>query len=123
MRAVKSVDTTPEIIVRHMAHAMGFRYRLYDKALSGTPDLVFPARRKIIFVHGCFWHGHHCKRGARIPKTNKKYWIKKINRNKVRDSHHRKALLSDGWKVLTVWECETRKPALLRITLRRFLWP
>jgi DNA mismatch endonuclease (patch repair protein) len=108
MRAVKSKDTTPELIVRRLAHGMGYRYRLHDGDLPGKPDLVFSRRRKIIFVHGCFWHGHDCPRGARLPKANSKYWQRKITRNAQRDAVNIMILQNDGWKVMTIWECETK---------------
>ena len=81
MRAVKSRDTKPEMCVRRLLHRMGYRYRLHKESLAGKPDIVFPSRRRVIFVHGCFWHGHDCKRGNRIPATNTEYWTKKISRN------------------------------------------
>jgi len=108
MRAVRSKDTRPELIVRRWLHSQGYRYRLHRKDLPGTPDIVFPARKKVIFVHGCFWHGHDCARGDRQPKTNSEYWSRKIERNVARDLEHREALAGLGWKVLTVWECHTR---------------
>src|SRR5215467_11698981 len=88
MRAVKSRDTKPELIIRSLAHRMGYRFRLYRKDLPGCPDLVFPRLRKVVFVHGCFWHGHDCGRGARIPKANAEYWRSKIARNSARDAGH-----------------------------------
>ncbi|POR45555.1 very short patch repair endonuclease [Bosea psychrotolerans] len=109
MRAVRSKDTTPEMIVRRLVHGMGYRYRLHRKELPGNPDLVFPGRRKIVFVNGCFWHGHGCLRGARQPKANADYWRAKIGRNVKRDCGNLQALESAGWQVLTVWECETPK--------------
>jgi DNA mismatch endonuclease, patch repair protein len=121
MRAVKDRNTGPELKVRHMAHAMGFRYRLYRKDLPGKPDLTFPRLRKAIFVHGCFWHGHECARGARVPADNRSYWINKIARNKGRDEVALKHLKSLGWKTLVIWECELRDAAQLRNRLRRFL--
>jgi DNA mismatch endonuclease (patch repair protein) len=120
MRAVKGRDTTPEMIVRRMVHAMGRRYRLHRADLPGKPDLTFPRMRKIIFVHGCFWHGHDCKRGARQPKDNAEYWIKKISRNKERDAGAQEALKSLGWDVLTIWECETRNRSSLDEKLKSF---
>lgn len=108
MRQVKSKDTTPELKVRRLIYSLGYRYRLHSKELPGKPDLVFPGRKKIIFVHGCFWHGHHCKRGARIPKTNREYWIQKISRNVERDRKHLAQLQSMGWKTLVLWECEIK---------------
>lgn len=121
MRAVKDRDTRPELIVRRMLHARGFRYRLHRNDLPGKPDLAFPSRRKVIFVHGCFWHGHHCPRGARTPKTHETYWTQKIARNVARDTANESALLADGWKVLTVWECELKARAWVEERLVNFL--
>lgn len=122
MRRVRSVDTTPEMAVRRLCHAMGYRFRLHRRDLPGKPDLVFPARRKAIFVHGCFWHGHNCKRGARVPKNNRAYWVQKISRNRERDSANRRRLGDDGWDSLVVWECEIETTALSE-RLREFLSP
>ncbi len=121
MRAVKSRDTSPERVVRKLLSENGYRYRLHSKKLAGTPDIVFPGRKKAIFIHGCFWHGHPCKRGARVPKTNRKYWIEKVARNKKRDAKQRKILKSAGWNVLVVWECKTKDLGRLRTTLCEFL--
>jgi len=121
MRAVKSGDTAPEMIVRRQVHALGYRYRLHRTDLPGKPDLTFPGLRKIIFVHGCFWHGHSCKRGARAPKENAAYWTTKIQRNARRDIEHQAALTREGWRCLIIWECETRDLATLKQTLRSFL--
>lgn len=106
MRAVKGRDTAPEMTVRRLIFSMGYRYRLHRKDLPGKPDLVFPARRKVIFVHGCFWHGHDCRRGARVPKNNREYWERKIARNRERDSQHVADLERAGWTVLILWECQ-----------------
>jgi DNA mismatch endonuclease (patch repair protein) len=108
MRAVKSKDTTPEMVVRRLVHGMGYRYRLHRRDLPGKPDLTFPAKRKVIFVNGCFWHGHLCARGARRPAQNAEYWKAKIGRNVERDVITTAALQDLGWEVLTVWECETK---------------
>jgi DNA mismatch endonuclease, patch repair protein len=123
MRAVKSGDTAPERIVRAAARAAGFarRYRLGGAELAGKPDLVFPALRKAIFVHGCFWHGHTCTRGARVPKTNAAYWRAKIARNMARDRTSVSALRKAGWATLIVWECQTRDLALIARKLSTFL--
>ena len=123
MRAVKSADTAPERAVREAVCALGFarRYRLNCAHLPGKPDLVFTALRKVVFVHGCFWHGHDCKRGARKPKDNRAYWSAKIARNRARDAAHARALAGAGWRALTVWECETRDRASLSRRLSRFL--
>lgn len=121
MRSVKSRDTKPEIVVRRLAHALGFRFRLHRHDLPGRPDLVFPGRRKLIFVNGCFWHGHDCKRGAREPKTNADYWRRKIQRNRERDAQALKDLAADDWRVLVIWECEMRDADGLRARLIAFL--
>jgi len=121
MQAVKSKDTAPEMAVRRTAFAMGYRYRLHGENLPGKPDLVFASRLKVIFVHGCFWHGHDCRRGARTPKTNRDYWQAKIARNAARDGASRAALAKAGWDVLTIWECEAREPDVLQNTISRFL--
>ena len=106
MRRIRSRGMKPEMKVRSIAHGMGFRYRLHVKDLPGKPDLVFWSARKAIFVNGCFWHGHSCKEGSRVPKTNVEYWTAKIRRNRTRDAECRQILEADGWKVLTIWECE-----------------
>jgi DNA mismatch endonuclease (patch repair protein) len=121
MRAVKSIDTAPELMVRRLAHRMGYRFRLHRKDLPGKPDLVFPKLHKVIFVHGCFWHGHDCARGARVPKNNRDYWAKKIERNKARDQATRIALVASGWKVAVFWECELRKTSHPTASIRKFL--
>jgi DNA mismatch endonuclease (patch repair protein) len=121
MRAVKSQDTKPEMQVRRLVHAMGYRYRLHAKNLAGKPDLVFASRKKVIFVHGCFWHGHDCKRGKRIPKTNTDYWLGKVGRNRTRDDAVLAALKAAGWRALTIWECEMADQDALRLRLSTFL--
>ncbi|AEY69542.1 Vsr endonuclease [Burkholderia phage vB_BceS_AH2] len=121
MRAVHSENTSPEILIRKLIHSLGYRFRLHGRNLPGRPDLVFASRKKVIFVHGCFWHGHDCKRGARIPKTNVSYWKAKIARNRERDSSNNEQLRRDGWEVLVIWECETREVPKLTARLRRFL--
>lgn len=121
MRQVQSRNTKPELLVRSLAHRLGYRFRLYRRDLPGTPDLVFPARAKVIFVHGCFWHGHPCRRGARLPKTNAEYWQTKIARNEKRDRQHRRALRQLGWSTLVLWECQLRDQQKLAAKLSRFL--
>jgi DNA mismatch endonuclease, patch repair protein len=123
MRAVRSTDTRPELLVRKIIHRLGYRFRLHRKDLAGTPDIVFPARRKLIFVHGCFWHGHTCKRGARLPKTNRVYWTKKIRRNTARDEEHLLRLKASGWRVMTIWECALKNKVSLSHRIERFLGP
>jgi DNA mismatch endonuclease (patch repair protein) len=121
MRAVRAKDTAPEVTVRRLAHGLGRRFRLQRRDLPGTPDLTFPKDQKIVFVHGCFWHGHDCPRGARAPKTNVAYWSAKIARNRARDAAALEALAARGWRSLVVWECETKNVAALRRRLARFL--
>lgn len=121
MSRVKGRDTKPEIIVRSLVHRMGFRFRIHRKDLPGNPDIVLPRHSKVIFVHGCFWHGHKgCSRSKR-PTTNTTFWNEKLDKNITRDKRFRKQLRSKGWKVLVVWECETRKPEKLLKKLERFL--
>lgn len=121
MRAVSGKDTSAELIVRRLAHSLGYRYRLHRKSLPGTPDLVFPARRAVIFVHGCFWHQHDCRRGARIPKTRRDYWVPKLRKNQERDRLNQRRLRATGWRVLVIWECQIGKRTVLARRLRRFL--
>lgn len=123
MRAVKSRDTTPELQVRAAVRALGYarRYRLNGAGLPGKPDLVFTSLRKAVFVHGCFWHGHTCKRGARAPKQNAAYWRAKIARNAARDAAALSQLDAMGWSALVLWECELRDAEALAAKLKRFL--
>jgi len=123
MRANKGKDTKPEMIVRRLAHGMGYRYRLHRKGLPGKPDLVFGSRRKVIFVHGCFWH-HHPDPGckiARLPKSRLDFWLPKLDANRVRDDRDEKALENLGWRVLTVWECELKDEERACDVIRSFL--
>ena len=121
MRAVLSRNTKPEKVVRRSSHAMGCRFRLHDPRLPGKPDLVFPSRRKVIFVNGCFWHRHACRHGSQIPKTNTAFWARKISRNVERDKENRTRLKETGWRSLVVWECEINSTDKLASRLRRFL--
>ncbi len=121
MRAVRGRDTGPERALRRMLHALGYRFRLHRADLPGRPDLVFPGRRAAIFVHGCFWHGHDCSRGARAPKRNARYWGAKIARNVARDAEAQAALKALAWRTLVVWECEMKPSATLETALRAFL--
>lgn len=110
MSLVRASNTKPEMIVRHLAHGMGYRYRLHAKSLPGRPDLVFPKRKCVIFVHGCFWHRHadpSCKL-ARLPKSRLDFWLPKLEQNRTRDDANEQKLHALGWRVLTVWECELR---------------
>ena len=119
MRAVKSRDTGPELRVRSAAHALGLRFRLRRDDLPGKPDLVFPKLKLALFVHGCFWHGHACSRGARMPATNARYWRTKIARNVARDVAVIAALQALGWRARTIWECETKESEALSALIRR----
>ena len=113
MARVRSKNTIPELMVRRALHAAGLRFRLHRTDLPGRPDIVFPGRRMVVFVHGCFWHSHPgCKR-ARIPATRQEYWMPKLLRNVERDQAATAALQTAGWRVFIVWECETRLPAAL----------
>ena len=120
MSQIKATNTKPEMIVRKFLHAKGYRYKLHDKALSGKPDIVLPKHNTVIFINGCFWHGHaNCKYFV-VPKTRTKWWIDKINTNKANDVKAIKALKKEGWKIITVWECNL-KPAKVEKTLLRLL--
>ncbi|MBE1527469.1 DNA mismatch endonuclease (patch repair protein) [Sphingopyxis sp. OAS728] len=123
MRAIKSRDTKPEIIVRRLAHRLGYRFRLHRKDLPGKPDLVFVARRKAIFVHGCFWHQHPDDRclDGRLPRTRLEYWEPKLTRNQERDTEAVRQLENLGWSVLIIWECETKDLHELETRLKEFL--
>jgi len=126
MRRIKSKSMKPEMRVRSLVHGLGYRYRLHRKDLPGKPDLVFGTRRKVIFVHGCFWHGHGnpaCVDGRRRPKSNLNYWLPKLARNRERDASHEAGLERLGWSVMVVWECETRHAEALKDRLSLFLGP
>ncbi len=111
MRRVKGKDTSPELAVRKALTALGARYRLHRKDPLGKPDIVLPGRKLALFVHGCFWHGHYCSRGSRVPKQHRDYWVSKVARNRGRDTRTREALAALGWRVETIWECELKDPA------------
>ncbi len=121
MRRVKGRDTGPEKTVRRLLTALGVRYRLHRKDLPGKPDIVMPGRRLALFVHGCFWHGHDCPRGARVPKQNRDYWLGKVGRNRERDAASTAALETAGWRVAVVWECELKDEAGLGERLAQLL--
>jgi DNA mismatch endonuclease (patch repair protein) len=120
MRAVRVKNTAPELCIRSTLHRLGYRFRLHRKDLPGTPDIVFPARRSVLFVHGCFWHGHECPRGG-LPSSNLDFWQHKIAKNRERDGRAEKQLREEGWKVMTVWACETKNENSLAKRLFRFL--
>lgn len=123
MARIRSTDTQPEWAVRRLVHRMGYRYRLYRSDLPGKPDLVFAGRRKIIFVHGCFWHQHpksSCV-DARLPRSRPEYWLPKLTRTTERDKSHVRSLRQSGWRVLVVWECEIPNEERLQKRIGRFL--
>lgn len=123
MSRVRGKDTKPEWVIRRLVHQIGLRYRLHDSGLPGKPDLVFRSRRKVIFVHGCYWHRHPdagCKL-ARLPKSRLDFWAPKLEANAQRDARHVAALEADGWQILVVWECEIRDTEHTRNKLRSFL--
>lgn len=121
MRAIKSKGMKPEMIVRRLVHSRGYRYRLHRKNLPGTPDLVFPGRKKVIFVHGCFWHQHKDCKISRVPKSNQDYWIPKLEKNKARDQEHQYSLKKLGWDVLVLWECELKELEKIGKRVKGFL--
>ena len=115
MANIRSRNTTPELKVRRYLHSAGLRFRLHKSGLPGRPDLVFPSRRICVFVHGCFWHGcERCVDGTRAVKSNSAFWIEKVRKNRERDARNESALEADGWKVLTVWECQLQSPVTLK---------
>lgn len=121
MGLIRKTGTRPEMVVRRLVHHLGFRFRLHRRDIPGTPDLVFPRLRKVIFVHGCFWHQHDCRLGRKQPKTRPEYWLPKLAKNVARDNASHIELLKQGWKVLVVWECESKQKELLEQKLRHFL--
>ena len=121
MSRVHGKDTKPEIIVRSVIHRMGYRFRLHVRDLPGRPDIVLPRHRKVVFVHGCFWHGHQGCARATLPDTRKSFWSKKLADNAARDARNLRAVRRKGWRALVVWECDTRRPEKLEGKLRRFL--
>ena len=123
MSRIRAKDTKPELVVRRLLHAMGYRFRLHRRDLPGSPDIVLPRHGVCIFVHGCFWHLHRNCKSARIPKTKRAWWRKKLEGNAARDKRHAAALRRLGWRVLTVWECQTDHPYKLSLRLGRFLAP
>ena len=122
MRLIKAQDTRPELAVRKILRELGFLgYRLHRSDLPGKPDVTYVGRRKAIFIHGCFWHGHDCKSGRRKPKSNLEYWLPKIKHNRQRDAAHLEKLAQLGWSVLTVWECELKDTTALSARLSKFM--
>jgi DNA mismatch endonuclease (patch repair protein) len=121
MSQIRGKDTKPEIAVRSIVHTLGFRFRLHRKDLPGVPDLAFPSRHKVIFVNGCFWHMHSCRYGCVVPETNASFWAAKRAANVRRDTRNRTALRRLGWRVLTIWECQTKDLLALGTRVKRFL--
>jgi len=123
MGQIRSKNTKPEIFARKFLFSKGFRFRLHNKKLPGNPDLVLSKYKTIIFVHGCFWHGHSCKIGSgnRLPKTNSSYWAEKFSKNKKRDKKNKRKLILLGWKVITLWECQTKSVEKLNQGLKLLL--
>lgn len=120
MAAVRSSNTTPEVAVRSILHRLGLRFRLHQRTLPGTPDIVLKRHETVVFVHGCFWHGHDCPRG-KVPAVRPEFWVPKLERNRERDHAAATSLRKRGWRVLTVWECELREPTRLARRLERAL--
>jgi DNA mismatch endonuclease, patch repair protein len=121
MGRIKKVNTKPELVVRKLLFALGFRFRLHRRQLPGNPDIVFPGRKKAILVHGCFWHRHECPLGRKVPKANPDYWHPKLNRNQARDTENLARLHALGWATLIVWECELSNPLEIAARLVTFL--
>ena len=121
MRSIRKKNTRPEINVRRILHAAGYRFRLHAADLPGCPDIVLPKHRSVVLVHGCFWHQHPGCRYCKVPRTRPEYWLPKLARNVERDSRSRALLKKQGWRVLTLWECETQKPDKMRDKILRFL--
>lgn len=122
MKSIGQKNTKPEWIVRRLLHRLGYRFRLHRKDLPGTPDIVFYGRRKAIFVHGCYWHGHNCSKG-KLPKSNRDYWVPKIQKNQERDARKERELRDTGWDISIVWQCQTKDEETLANTLKKFLGP
>ena len=120
MRAIRGKNSVPEITVRKLVHGLGYRFRLHRADLPGKPDLVFPARRKVIFVHGCFWHSHACKAGL-VPNSNREFWSQKLGRNKDRDMQNLQDLTSIGWDSLVIWQCELKQLDAVQERITKFL--
>lgn len=121
MAKIRSKDTKPELMLRKGLHALGYRYRLHDPKLPGKPDLVFPSRRKVVFVNGCFWHGHDCPVGSRLPKSNTEFWRDKRAKNQARDERQLAQLDLLGWESLVVWECEVKASQGVPVEVREYL--
>jgi len=123
MSRIRSRDTSPERVVRSLLHRLGYRFRLHRRDLPGSPDIVLPRHRAVVFVHGCFWHRHRGCRFAYTPKTRQQFWMQKFRENQARDERARRKLRRMGWRVLVVWECQTARPDRLGSRLQRWLAP
>lgn len=122
MRQVKGKNTYPELIVQQILQEMGYdNYQLHPENIAGKPDMAWIDYKAVLFIHGCFWHGHDCSRGSRLPKTHRNYWETKIERNFKRDQSHQAILAEQGWRVLTIWECELQKKESIIEKLNQFL--
>jgi DNA mismatch endonuclease, patch repair protein len=121
MSHVRGKNTKPELAVRRIVRRLGYTFRMYDQSLPARPDLVFPSMQKVIFIHGCFWHRHYRCQKATMPKTRVAFWRNKFKQNKLRDRSKLKQLRGQGWKALTVWECETRFPEKIRDRIQQYL--
>jgi DNA mismatch endonuclease (patch repair protein) len=121
MQRIRSKDTAPELVLRRLIHGLGYRFRLHRKDLPGRPDLVFAKRRKIVFLHGCFWHQHPDCREGRTPATRRDYWVPKLKKNQIRDAASRALLEEQGWKVLIIWECELGNISAVKRAVMKFL--
>jgi len=123
MAKIRKTNTKPELLVRRMLFACGFRYRIHRRDLPGTPDIVFPSGKKVVLVHGCFWHRHHCQAGRKVPSANPDYWHPKLERNKMRDIKNLSELKALGWTTLIIWECELSDLQAVKRRLVSFLGP
>lgn len=121
MIRVRSENTAPELAVRRLLHRAGLRFRLHARELPGTPDVVLPRRRSVVFVHGCFWHGHHCAHGSVQSKTNAEFWRRKVDGNRARDTRKEAVLRTAGWRVEVIWECQVKDEAVMRRLISRLL--
>jgi DNA mismatch endonuclease (patch repair protein) len=121
MASISGKDTKPELIIRKLLYSLGYRYRLHYSSLPGKPDLVFPGKRKVIFIHGCFWHRHDCSKGKSMPKNNSEFWQKKLFDNENRDSGNIRDLKKLGWDVFVIWTCELKHLELLAVNLHTYL--
>ncbi|MFZ5867402.1 MAG: very short patch repair endonuclease [Thermodesulfobacteriota bacterium] len=122
MSQIGARNTRPEVMVRSLLHSAGFRFRLHEKRLPGRPDIVLPRYHTVVFVHGCFWHGHSCPKGTSLPKTRAEFWVSKITRTKERDAENKADLEKLGWRVVVVWGCELKEPSLLVERLKKEIW-